>query len=313
MNIPLYRRENSAIARTARSVSVNLPMADRRSATITLTRYREPDWLVDEALDSLAGQRDAIGEVVFLDQLWQEDYAKAVEERSTAALTFRCVPCEPNGLSYARNRGLELADNDIVLFIDPDAVADVDWAAGLTAALNEPGVAIAGSRILPRWRGTPPILARSKVVLDQYSLLDWGEETIPANRVVGAGFGLNKRRVGRNGYFDTEFGRRDGKLFGGEESELCSRVTASGGQIVYTGEALVHHQILPERLRWSWVYRRLYYAGIDRGRQGGMPDPSKRPGLADWLLLPLILPPYLAGYLRLRLNAAGFRRSTARP
>jgi GT2 family glycosyltransferase len=264
--------------------------------TITLTRYREPDWLVNETLDSLARQQGVTGEVIFLDQQFSPEFAKQVEARSTRALKFSCLPCEEKGLSFARNQGLARAVCDIVLFLDSDAVADPRWARALADALASPGVAIAGGRILPVWRGAPPLLAKSNVVLDQYSLLDWGEDTFPAPRIVGAGFALRKSAAPGEMHFDESLGRRDGKLFGGEESDLCARVWAAGGAVIYCGGAVIRHQILPDRLRWSWVMRRLYYAGLARAQAGGAPAPSRKPGFWDWALLPFILPPYAAGY-----------------
>lgn len=271
--------------------------------TITLTRHREPDWLLGETLDSLEKQKGITGEVLFLDQNWREDYARAVEARSNAALVFRCVPCEDKGIAHARNRGLELAAYDTVLCVDSDVIAEPDWAMRMAEALSQPGVAIVGARIVPRWRARPPVLARSKVVLDQYSMLDLGVETKTCARIVGAGFGLCKTAAPDQMYFDTNFGRREGKLFGGEETDLCRRVLAVLPHgIVYVGTAVVHHQVLPERLRWSWVWRRLYYAGLGRAQMGGAPKPSQDLSLADWLLLPFILPPYVAGYLVARLK-----------
>jgi len=274
---------------------------DRHTATITFTRYREPDWLILETLESLAAQRGVSGEVIFLDQTWSQDFSQRVEAFSNADLTFKCQPCPERGLSHARNLGIETAKTSIVLFIDPDALADPHWARELAATLARPGVAVAGARILPKWRGRKPILARSRVVLDQYSLIDLGSGEFDTHRVVGAGFGLNTSNCTEEMYFDTELGRREGKLFGGEESDLCARVKRAGGRVVYSGRAIVHHQILPERLKTGWVLNRLYYAGIGRAEGGGAPNPTKKPGLWDWLLLPLILPPYGLGWVRTRL------------
>ena len=265
------------------------------NVSITLTRYREPDWLVDEALDSLAGQQGVAGEVIFLDQNWNAAFAKTVEARSTARLSFQCIPCEERCLSFARNEGLRRARHDLVLFTEPDALAELDWARRLADELLK-GAAVAGSRILPKWRGRPPLLAKAKIVQDQYSMLDWGAQTNEARRVVGAGFGANRALLDLKYFFDERFGRRDGVLLGGEESDLCRRVLAAGGRISYVGGAVIRHQVLSDRLTWRWAMRRLYFAGASRRQMGGAPSPSNGPGLWDWLLLPLILPPYAWGY-----------------
>lgn len=266
------------------------------SVTITLTRYREPDWLVLETLESLALQTGVTGTVIFLDQMWSEEFACKIVALSGPAVSFAVLPCPERGLSHARNLGLEMARTDIVLFIDCDAIAAPDWAANLARAL-ENGATIAGSRILAQWVGRKPILARSQVVLDQYSILDWGEATIEASRIVGAAFGIVKSGAPSEMYFDCDLGRRQGLLVSGEESDLCRRVLAARGKIVYCGESAVLHQILPERLNVKWIWKRLYYAGVNRRRQSGAPSPSAPPCIWDWLLLPVILPPYIAGFV----------------
>ncbi len=270
----------------------------RIPVSITLTRYREPDWLVDEALDSLAAQEGVTGEVVFLDQNWDADFAEKVEARGNERLTFKCLPCEEKGICYARNLGIKLARHDVVIQIDPDVVVNPDWAETLVRALMQDDAALAGTRILPRWRGRRPLLSKSNVVLDQYSVLDWGDATMDVERIVSAGFALDRRKFRDIDFFDEKFGRRKGVLFGGAESDLSRRVREAGEKVIYVGAAVTMHQILPERMRWSWALRRLYFAGAARRQQGGAPAPSRKPGLWDWLLLPVILPPYALGYFR---------------
>lgn len=67
-------------------------------------------------------------------------------------------------------------------------------------------------------------------------MLDLGAETKRLYRIVGASFGVRKTSVPDQMYFDTSFGRRKGKLFGGDETDLCRRVSAAmPDSIVYGG------------------------------------------------------------------------------
>lgn len=267
--------------------------------TLTLTRYAEPNDLVSDALRHLAAQQGATGEILFIDQ--SDDHG--IHEADFANDRWRCriIRRRMTGLSAARNLSLAEAAHDIVLFCDADALAASDWAAKLSEALSDPDIAVAGSRILPQWRARPPLLTASRVVRDQYSLFDLGMETRASHRVVGAGFGLDRTKASHEMRFDEDLGRRDGRLFGGEESDLCRRVTEAGQKIVYVGGAIVHHVIPEERCRVGWIMKRLYYAGYGRSQLGGAPSPSRQPGLADWLLLPATLPPYALGWLAGRL------------
>lgn len=273
--------------------------------SIAVTRHDEPDWLVLQALESLAIQRGVSGEVIFLDQRTAPELAGRVKELATACIDFCVHSVPPTALSFARNEALRLARHQHVLFLDADAIADPAWARELVSTLDQPAVGVAGCRILPRWHVPPLLISRARVVWEQYSLVDHGETEKDMARVVGAGFGLHARRLGDLARFDERLGRRPGSLLGGEESDLCRRCRAAGLLVRYNGRARIWHQVLPERVRYRWVLRRLFYAGVGRAAMGGAPSPSHRPGLWDWIWMPLVLPCYSAGYLVGRVRRAG--------
>lgn len=267
-----------------------------QGVTVAVTRLNEPDDMLAETLAALAAQDGAAGEILLVEQ--KPDSTLAEGEITNERWRLRILRKPMPGLSAARNLALAEAEHDHVLFCDADAVAHPGWSSALSTGLAEPDVAVVGSRILPRWLGRPPILAKSRVVRDQFSLYDLGTDTFEVPRVVGAGFGVHRARHKEQMYFDEALGRRDGRLFGGEESDLCRRVASAGGRVVYVGTACVDHVIQPERHSASWIMKRLYYAGVGRSQVGGAPAPSRSPGFWDWVLLPAILPPYALGWIR---------------
>ncbi|MDZ7752513.1 MAG: glycosyltransferase [Gammaproteobacteria bacterium] len=271
-------------------------MPEHPQVSITLTRYREPDWLILETLESLASQEGIAAEVLFLDQTPTEGIREHCEQLSRPGITFVHATIPANSLSYARNEAIRRATADMLLYIDSDAIAQPDWAATLRDALSADDVGVAGTKILPKWHGRPLLIARSRLVQDQYSLYDLGEEQRAIHRVVGASFGIHRARLGEQAYFDEKLGRREGILFGGEESDLCRRAAILGLKTLYDGGTHVYHQILPERLRYRWLLRRFFYAGVGRAQLGGAPNPSNPLGFWDYVALPVVLPFYAAGY-----------------
>jgi len=269
--------------------------------TITLTRFAEPDALVAEAIQHALAQTGVGGEVLFLEQ--KQDSPLTEDYFAPGLLKLRIVRQRLAGLSAARNLALAEAQHPLVLFLDADAMAAPDWAAQLAGALIDPAVALAGSRIVPRWPGAPPVFTRASVLRDQYSLLDLGPETRSYHRVVGAGFGVDMGKLPSAFRFDETLGRRQGLLFGGEESDFCARAAALGHRIFYVGSACVEHCIAADRVRWRWILKRMVYAGHGRARVGGAPAPSGARTLGDWLLLPIYLPPYAWGWLWGRFSA----------
>ncbi|MCB1744136.1 MAG: glycosyltransferase [Gammaproteobacteria bacterium] len=274
--------------------------------TVSLTRYGESDELVQQTLGSLASQRGVRLLVLFLDQRPNASMAEHCRRLCNLNVRFDYRGIEARSLSYARNLAIAESPTRVLLYIDSDAIAEPDWAVQLYQAIVQTGAAVAGCRIVPRWHRKPLWLTRARVVYEQYSMLDFGVQRSVASKVVGAGFGIDIQRLGDLACFDEKLGRRDGILLGGEETDLCDRARARGEQVVYEGAALLHHQVLPERIRYVWIARRLYYAGISRALRGGRPSPSHRMSIWDYLCMPLVLLPYTLGYrrgLRMRRSA----------
>ena len=262
--------------------------------TIALTRYAEPDSLVSQAIMGALAQEGVSGEVLFIDQ--DESSELGANQFVETNLALRVVRGRLGSLSEARNCAIEQAENDHILFLDSDAVPEEGWANAMAAVLARPECAVVGSRIEPGWPANPPGFARAQVLRDQYSLLDLGREERLVHKVVGAAFGIDRSKLPDDLRFDPNLGRRDGRLFGGEETDFCRRVAGLGFEIRYCGCAAVTHIIQDERLSWRWMAKRLVYAGFGRARQGGAPSPSNQPGLADYLYAPLYLPPYVLGW-----------------
>mgnify|MGYP001827054842 FL=1 len=264
--------------------------------TITLTRYREPDELLFATLRGLTIQKDVDADVLFLDQNPGAAAEAFCHELDSGHIRFDYRRAQLRGISHARNLAIENCTTPTLLFIDADAIAEPDWASNLVRTLLPDGTGVAGGRILPEWHKRPLLMARAHIVYEQYSMLDHGNDLIPVSRVVGASFGINIEHLGREARFDEDLGRQNGILLGGEESELCARAVEAGLGVMYQGKAVVRHQVLPERIRYSWIFRRLYYAGVTRALRGGAPSPAHRMTAWDYVFMPLVLIPYALGY-----------------
>lgn len=74
--------------------------------------------------------------------------------RRWSGLRYVCEPVA--GASLARNRGVEEADHDVVLFVDDDVEVDQRWAATLSRSFEEdPSVRCATGLVVPAELATP--------------------------------------------------------------------------------------------------------------------------------------------------------------
>lgn len=267
-----------------------------KTITIALTRYNEPDSLVRQTLESLASQQGVHADVLFLDQKHDESAKTTIAGLGTEAIRFNRIEIPAISISYARNRALETARTDLILYIDPDAIADPHWAAEMSKILRDSDAAIVGGKIVPLWHKKPLFLMKSNVVREQFSMLDLGDGIREVPKVIGASMGINRAKLPAGLRFSGDLGRNKGKLMSGEETAFCREARVAGGLVLYTSEAVVHHQVHPYRITYNWIIRRLFYAGKTRAAMGGMPEPSTSPGFVDWLTLPVTLPPYALGF-----------------
>jgi len=270
------------------------------SITITLTRYAEPNWLLFQNLDSLALQQDIQAIVLMLDQQECKETADYCRKLSTSKIEFKYVSIPAKSLSFARNEAIRMCSTDILLYIDTDAIADPLWAKHLSSILTQENVGVSGGKIIPKWLKKTSFIQKSQVVLDQYSMLDLGDSVVDVHRIVGANFGININRLGNIATFDEDLGRRNGKLYSGEETKLCADVTAKGFIVRYTGLAVVEHQVLPERIKFSWIATRMYYQGLSSAKRGGPPAPNNngKYTMWDYLALSMLGPFYLYGFYK---------------
>lgn len=266
--------------------------------TIALTRHSEPNELVFGTLQALARQKDIEARILFLDQQPDAETAALCRSLGSDRIRFAYRRQKACGLSHARNVAIEDCDTPTLLFIDADAIAEPDWARELTRTLLQEKAGVAGGRIVLQWHRPPLLITRARIVAEQYSMLDHGAGMMEVPGIVGAGFGMNLAHLGSAARFDERLGRQGGGLLGGEESDLCRRVLAAGFSILYQGRALVYHQVPGERVRYRWIFRRLFYSGVTRALRGGGPSPKHRLAVWDVVFMPVVLVPYMLGYLK---------------
>ena len=155
------------------------------------------------------------------------------------------------GLSAARNTGIRMANEEIIVFTDDDATVTAGWVEKLTSSFDDPRVMAAMGLVLPAELETPAQaaaqLARGwltrgyqpevfdRSFLEEASRHGGGVWTIGA----GANMAIRKQAVREVGWFDERLGA--GKAGCSEDSEFWYRLLAAGWQCRYEPSAVVFH------------------------------------------------------------------------
>ena len=199
-------------------------------------------------------------------------------EAHREALPGWAVLAEPRpGLSLARNRALAWVEDDdeVLAFVDDDAVVDPGWGAALAARWDQAPdrVACIGGPIRPRFDSPPPAWV-SDHILPALTVLDRGAALLdldPAREeaVYGANISFRAGPLRRVGGFDPAWGHSGGRTWFGEENEAQVALARLGYTTRYVPDAGVDHVIPAERLTRGSFVRRRHAFGRALGARGG--------------------------------------------
>lgn len=208
------------------------------------------------AVGSLQAQTRPPHEIVLV-----VDHNDELLDRARAA--FPGVRCVSNtgaqGLSDARNTGVEFATGDVVGFLDDDAEADENWVERMLAAYEDDGVLGVGGAALPEWRGPRPRWFPDEflwVVGCSYAGLPGDRAEI--RNPIGANMSFRRAVLTASGGFDAGLGRLGRDAAGCEETEFSIRARAAhpGGRVVHAPTAVVRHGVSVDRLGKDYFARR---------------------------------------------------------
>lgn len=263
-------------------------------ATIAVPTYQPDHGVFARMLElALAGSEDE--EIVVVDMSPRDDL-RALCEEAGPRVRYDHFP-ESGGVASSRNRCVELAATRYVCFLDSDAFPEPGWAAALVTRLQGGNAAVAGSKILPYWEGTPRRAMTTVPASDWLSLLDLGDEAIEVPRIIGTSYALDRERV-REQPFDERLGRRPGWPLAMEENELCESAREAGWSVYYEPASVVRHHIPAERATWRTMWRRAHTAGRETRVAGrAEPMPGRRLGPRDRAFQAAVAVPFFAGAL----------------
>jgi glycosyltransferase involved in cell wall biosynthesis len=198
----------------------------------------------------------------------------------TAPVPVRYVFEPRQGLSHARNRGIQEAHGFTIAFTDDDVIPTPDWIVGVSAALARWRADGVGGRVLPRWEAPPPEwLLRNPRLLSRLAIMDFEGArllTLPTHglpRVWGANMAFRRHVFDKVGVFDPRRGMTGQKFFRGEEVDLINRALESGLRIAYDSTLTVFHRIGPERMQKAY-FRKLFF-DLAEGEVASLPPPPR--------------------------------------
>jgi glycosyltransferase involved in cell wall biosynthesis len=254
--------------------------------------------LLGRSLAALQAQRTAPGlswELVVVDNN-SSDHTRAVVD--TAGATFpvslRYVFEPHQGLSYARNTGVQHAKGEIIAFTDDDCRPEPDWVQSVADCMQRWGADGLGGRILPEWSTPPPEwLAVDRHLWTSLAMLDdqtvrrvelgpWQRQN--GFRVWGANMSFRRSALDAAGSFDTRVGPRGMKKYSHEDIVFVRKVVEIGKIVMFDPTPTVHHWVGPDRMRKRFFRTHSFYYGEGSAYRNGPPKGRHIFGIPPYLL-----------------------------
>jgi len=168
---------------------------------------------------------------------------------------------ERQGLSFARNTGINLARGDIIVFTDDDVLPANNWLAEIKINMDMYHCDACGGYISPLWEKAPP--AWLTEIFYGYLAIKTDSAgprqlTSSAELPFGANMAFRKEVFSKFSVFDTNKGRVGNVLSSGEDSDMFQSILDGEGMIYYFPHIKVQHKVEAFRTRKNYFRRWRY-------------------------------------------------------
>lgn len=192
------------------------------------------------------------------------DHTGRVVEAFDGLLPVKRVIEPKPGLAHARNRAVDEARGEYIVWTDDDVVVDSGWLSAYASAFREYRDAVVfGGKILtklvppsPRWFVEAQSLLFGLLAYRDFGDLPFALSVSKSQIPWGANYAIRMREQATSRY-DPDFGASPNHRRVGEETKVIKSILRSGAQGVWVPQSVVHHVIGPERQTLDYVAR--YY------------------------------------------------------
>ncbi len=224
--------------------------------SVCIATHRRPD-LLRNLLNSLVDQvisEDVKLEIIIVDND-PDERARSVyrQFRNTRQFEFHYFTQPIKNISLTRNKAVEKATGEFILFIDDDEVASPEWVSVLLKTIEDFDADGVFGRVISNVHNKASDWIRKNYLFNRPCPATGTEATSTrtGNCIVKAS--LLKEMPGP---FDPAYG-----LTGGSDSHLFYSLKQKGAKFVNCYEAWVSEFVPTERTRFVWLFRRALRRG----------------------------------------------------
>lgn len=221
-----------------------------------INTYKRPV-LLKKLIQSLENQKLDLTwklEIIIVDNDEMEEGRTVIENyRKESDLNIKYYTQPIKNISITRNKGVQMATGEVIMFIDDDGYADENWIFEMLSCLYKYNADGVFGTVLPYFdEGVPELFIKGKF-FDR--LIQNTGEISKYKRTTNC---LIKREVLRE--IEGPFDPNDG-LTGGEDSNLFEKIQRKGAKLVFCKEGIVHDHVPYDRANIKWLLQRRFRTG----------------------------------------------------
>jgi glucosyl-dolichyl phosphate glucuronosyltransferase len=245
------------------------------AVTILICTYNRSSFLRDtlEAILGSPRRDDYRAELIVVDNNSTDETRAVVEHAAaTSSMAVRYAFEPRQGKSFALNRGLQMAQGEVIAHTDDDVWPETRWLDRIVDAFRAHEITFAFGKVLPRWSQQPPaelLMPRAHEIWGPLAILDYGDDTVDyapdevGQRLpVGANLAFSRQTLIDIGGWRTDLGKVNNTLISGEDHEIfhrLKRLNAYRG--LYEPSIAVRHYVPARRLTRRYFRRWFYWHG----------------------------------------------------
>lgn len=162
------------------------------------------------------------------------------------------------GLSNARNNGINVSNGSLLAFLDDDAFADENYIKNVLEYFeSNPNIKAIGGRIMLHFEEKKPVWYTNYLgsLLGYFN--PWSEPRFFNKKQYPRGSNMVYRRelFKKYGVFNPELGRIGTGMLGSEEKDMFHRIYSGNEAIYYLPKAVIYHLVPVERTETSFLRR----------------------------------------------------------
>lgn len=234
--------------------------------SILICTYNREHFL-KQCLDSIIEQTEQTNEkeieVIIIDNN-SSDNTKSLVESYNSSTKISYYLENKQGLSHARNAGVQIAKGNYIAFVDDDAIINKEWLTSLSTGIKNIQADVFGGPIYPKFEIECPSWIDKEYFIRKFKSSDgYLRPLIARGGFSGGNMCIHKSIFQKVGVFNTELGMKGNKLGLGEESELFYRIyTKLEGIRLYNLEKMsITHFEASFKLEKKYLRERIILSG----------------------------------------------------